>query len=339
MIIGELIGALFIAFITGALARFALPGPDPMPPWLTLTIGFVGFLGGTGIVLAIGGRKAACLDGPREFRRRGRARGDLPALRPEAAALGEGRLPLPRAWFRRRAIPRAAEAGRHRSRTRSGASRSGSSRGRRCRCRRSASNGPSPDGPTENPAHYLGLLEELHDTGVLERRRVQRSEDAAAREPALSAGSGARPRASSRRATRGRCARRSSRRPPRGGAARAPRRAAAAAAGRAPARSRRPPCARRPPTTSNSCRSLTAAWWMWPPRISSAPRVHERSAARGSGARPAACAPPATARRSGGGGGRRRGALLLGRGEPLGCALELRPRSARRPAGGTAAPS
>jgi hypothetical protein len=22
--------------------------------------------------------------------------------------------------------------------------------------------------PTENPAHYLGLLEELHDTGVLE---------------------------------------------------------------------------------------------------------------------------------------------------------------------------
>jgi len=26
----------------------------------------------------------------------------------------------------------------------------------------------SGDDPTENPAHYLGLLEELHDTGVLE---------------------------------------------------------------------------------------------------------------------------------------------------------------------------
>jgi hypothetical protein len=26
---------------------------------------------------------------------------------------------------------------------------------------------PSEDHPTENPAHYLGLLEELHDSGVL----------------------------------------------------------------------------------------------------------------------------------------------------------------------------
>jgi len=26
----------------------------------------------------------------------------------------------------------------------------------------------SGDAPTDNPAHYLGLLEELHDTGVLE---------------------------------------------------------------------------------------------------------------------------------------------------------------------------
>ena len=26
----------------------------------------------------------------------------------------------------------------------------------------------SGDTPTDNPAHYLGLLEELHDTGVLD---------------------------------------------------------------------------------------------------------------------------------------------------------------------------
>jgi hypothetical protein len=26
----------------------------------------------------------------------------------------------------------------------------------------------SGDDPTDNPAHYLGLLEELHDTGVLD---------------------------------------------------------------------------------------------------------------------------------------------------------------------------
>ena len=27
---------------------------------------------------------------------------------------------------------------------------------------------PSGDHPTENPAHFLGMLEELHDTGVLD---------------------------------------------------------------------------------------------------------------------------------------------------------------------------
>src|SRR6478609_7583550 len=52
------VAALVLAFIVGALARFALPGPDPMPPWLTVVIGFIGFLGGTAIVYAIGGRKA-----------------------------------------------------------------------------------------------------------------------------------------------------------------------------------------------------------------------------------------------------------------------------------------
>jgi uncharacterized membrane protein YeaQ/YmgE (transglycosylase-associated protein family) len=30
------------AFFVGALARFALPGPDPMPAWLTVLIGLVG---------------------------------------------------------------------------------------------------------------------------------------------------------------------------------------------------------------------------------------------------------------------------------------------------------
>ncbi len=50
--------ALLFAFVTGALARFALPGPDPMPPWLTIAIGLVGFAAGTAIVYAIGGREA-----------------------------------------------------------------------------------------------------------------------------------------------------------------------------------------------------------------------------------------------------------------------------------------
>src|ERR1700748_2235650 len=58
MLLGNVVGALFLAFVTGALARFALPGPDPMPLWLTVAIGLVGGLAGTAIVVAIGGRKA-----------------------------------------------------------------------------------------------------------------------------------------------------------------------------------------------------------------------------------------------------------------------------------------
>jgi len=50
------ISALFTAFVTGALARFAVPGPDPMPVWLTLLIGLVGTAIGGGIAYAIVGR-------------------------------------------------------------------------------------------------------------------------------------------------------------------------------------------------------------------------------------------------------------------------------------------
>lgn len=49
------IGLLVQGLIVGALARLALPGPDPMPLWLTLVIGLAGaFLGG-GVGYAIGG--------------------------------------------------------------------------------------------------------------------------------------------------------------------------------------------------------------------------------------------------------------------------------------------
>jgi uncharacterized membrane protein YeaQ/YmgE (transglycosylase-associated protein family) len=42
MSVGFILAVVFSAFITGALARFALPGPDPMPAWLTIIIGLVG---------------------------------------------------------------------------------------------------------------------------------------------------------------------------------------------------------------------------------------------------------------------------------------------------------
>ena len=53
------ISIILTAFITGALARFAVPGPDPMPAWLTIIIGLGGTLMGLGIVYAITGEDAA----------------------------------------------------------------------------------------------------------------------------------------------------------------------------------------------------------------------------------------------------------------------------------------
>jgi uncharacterized membrane protein YeaQ/YmgE (transglycosylase-associated protein family) len=44
------IAILFSGLITGALARFAVPGPDPMPLWLTIAIGLSGSI--VGAVLA-----------------------------------------------------------------------------------------------------------------------------------------------------------------------------------------------------------------------------------------------------------------------------------------------
>ena len=43
---------LLFGFITGGLARLAVPGPDPMPVWLTVTIGLLG--SGIGGAAAIG---------------------------------------------------------------------------------------------------------------------------------------------------------------------------------------------------------------------------------------------------------------------------------------------
>src|SRR3954465_5223124 len=37
---------LVSGFVTGALARLAIPGPDPMPIWLTVAIGLVGSITG-----------------------------------------------------------------------------------------------------------------------------------------------------------------------------------------------------------------------------------------------------------------------------------------------------
>jgi uncharacterized membrane protein YeaQ/YmgE (transglycosylase-associated protein family) len=50
--LGTVIAIMASGFLTGALARFAVPGPDPMPAWLTIAIGLVGSLVGGGIAAA-----------------------------------------------------------------------------------------------------------------------------------------------------------------------------------------------------------------------------------------------------------------------------------------------
>jgi uncharacterized membrane protein YeaQ/YmgE (transglycosylase-associated protein family) len=47
------VAILLSGFVTGALARFAIPGPDPMPLWLTIAIGLTGSIVGAVIGEAI----------------------------------------------------------------------------------------------------------------------------------------------------------------------------------------------------------------------------------------------------------------------------------------------
>ncbi len=53
MSLGFILAVLFSGFITGGLARLAIPGPDPMPIWLTIAIGLVGSVAGAVIGNAI----------------------------------------------------------------------------------------------------------------------------------------------------------------------------------------------------------------------------------------------------------------------------------------------
>ena len=53
MSVGFVLAIIMSGFITGGLARFALPGPDPMPIWLTIAIGLTGSIIGAVIGKAI----------------------------------------------------------------------------------------------------------------------------------------------------------------------------------------------------------------------------------------------------------------------------------------------
>jgi uncharacterized membrane protein YeaQ/YmgE (transglycosylase-associated protein family) len=165
------ISALFTAFVTGALARFAVPGPDPMPVWLTLVIGLVGTAMGGGIAYAIVGRNITWIN----------IAGFLVAI---ALVIAYRRFVQKRAiWgpdayrFPKRGV--GVEDYRERLQR---AGIDPDTIGTEIAAALSARNAPTGaapptpvvgDDPTENPAHYLRLLDELHDNGVLESDEYQ----------------------------------------------------------------------------------------------------------------------------------------------------------------------
>jgi uncharacterized membrane protein YeaQ/YmgE (transglycosylase-associated protein family) len=51
--LGTILSIIASGFILGALARWAVPGPDPMPFWLTVLVGLAGSIIGGGIVAAL----------------------------------------------------------------------------------------------------------------------------------------------------------------------------------------------------------------------------------------------------------------------------------------------
>jgi uncharacterized membrane protein YeaQ/YmgE (transglycosylase-associated protein family) len=53
--LSTVVAIMLSAFFTGALARFAVPGPDPMPAWLTIAIGLAGSVIGAVVGAALSG--------------------------------------------------------------------------------------------------------------------------------------------------------------------------------------------------------------------------------------------------------------------------------------------
>lgn len=161
----SVVALLVSAFVTGGLARFAVPGPDPMPAWLTVLIGLVGSLIGWGIVVAAIGPDPAWVG----------IAGFLVAIAivvgyrhfvQHRPLFGPGAYRFPDRGFGvdeyRRRLNRA---GIDPDRIGSPFTPMQPTQGAPTR-----QPGPAPAAadPTENPAHYLGLLEELHDSGVLD---------------------------------------------------------------------------------------------------------------------------------------------------------------------------
>jgi uncharacterized membrane protein YeaQ/YmgE (transglycosylase-associated protein family) len=55
-VLASVVMIMLFGFITGSLARWAVPGPDPMPVWLTILIGLMGSATGGGLAIGLWGK-------------------------------------------------------------------------------------------------------------------------------------------------------------------------------------------------------------------------------------------------------------------------------------------
>jgi uncharacterized membrane protein YeaQ/YmgE (transglycosylase-associated protein family) len=164
--VSQVIGAMIVAFVTGLLARFALPGPDPMPPWLTIGIGLGGSAIGIGIAYAVAGKNASWA-GIASFVA---AVGLVMIYRrfvQKRPLWGKDAYRFPERGF-------GVDAYRERLKRvgidpdRIGTQGYAAMQPMQMQQQQQPATTDDPGDPTENPAHYLGLLEELHDAGVLD---------------------------------------------------------------------------------------------------------------------------------------------------------------------------
>jgi uncharacterized membrane protein YeaQ/YmgE (transglycosylase-associated protein family) len=157
-----IVSAIFTGLVTGMLARFAIPGPDPMPLWLTIIIGLAGTAIGGAIAVTIVGRdpSAVSIGGfiaaivlVGLYRKYVQKR---PLWGPDAYKFPQKGVGVPqyRERLERAGIDPDSIGNPFTSPQAHGA--------------RPAAAAPGEiEDPTENPAHFLGRLEELHDAGVL----------------------------------------------------------------------------------------------------------------------------------------------------------------------------
>jgi uncharacterized membrane protein YeaQ/YmgE (transglycosylase-associated protein family) len=166
--LGTIIAALASAFITGALARFAVPGPDPMPAWLTVVIGLGGTVVGGGIVLLTIGQNASWV-GIASFMASIALVVIYRRFIQQRPLWGPDAYRFPKKGFGveqyRERLQRAGIDPDHVMSPFNPTAAANMQPGSGAAAPAATHEGGGD--PTENPAYYLRLIEELHDNGVL----------------------------------------------------------------------------------------------------------------------------------------------------------------------------